>query len=307
MQAPSARRTSAAAAQRHIGWCPRSSESEWPATPTVGLAGSQSRAGIRDGPSRREGRGRGDQPERLVVSRFEKGRDGPAASLPTGHCADCRHGDSSPFRRTPDEASLPWTRPPRQRLGGHRGHRQRFALAAFAGGFISIGKLADSFGMHVLDLRRWLRAGGYARPGQISSSVPADTWSQSIGRPRPGRRGPGTKPSASMRSTSVVPGVEVALGAGLDGQLEQQRVAGGELHVQVGDLVQGAAVGVRLPAHAERLAQRRRLAHASSQPYGPYAEATHSAMDRPAAHAAVRELLPIGREDRRHACLNFTG
>ena len=38
--------------------------------------------------------------------------------------------------------------------------RQRHALAAFAEGFISIGKLAESFGMHVLDLRRWLSEHG---------------------------------------------------------------------------------------------------------------------------------------------------
>lgn len=37
---------------------------------------------------------------------------------------------------------------------------QRQALAAFAGGFISIGKLAESLGMHVLDLRRWLTEHG---------------------------------------------------------------------------------------------------------------------------------------------------
>ena len=47
----------------------RSSESECPATPAVGFAGSQSRAGIRDGCGRREGRGRpasrfGDGPSR---------------------------------------------------------------------------------------------------------------------------------------------------------------------------------------------------------------------------------------------------
>ena len=34
--------------------------------------------------------------------------------------------------------------------------QQRHALAAFVGGYISIGKLAEAFGMHVLDLRRWL-------------------------------------------------------------------------------------------------------------------------------------------------------
>ena len=38
--------------------------------------------------------------------------------------------------------------------------RQRQALAAFQGGFISIGKLAESFGMHVLDLRNWLSEHG---------------------------------------------------------------------------------------------------------------------------------------------------
>ena len=38
--------------------------------------------------------------------------------------------------------------------------RQRRALAAFAGGFISLGKLAESLGMHVLDLRRWLAEHG---------------------------------------------------------------------------------------------------------------------------------------------------
>lgn len=34
--------------------------------------------------------------------------------------------------------------------------RQRRALAAYQGAYISIGKLADEMGMHVLDLRRWL-------------------------------------------------------------------------------------------------------------------------------------------------------
>ena len=38
--------------------------------------------------------------------------------------------------------------------------RRRHALAAFAEGFISIGKLAESFGMHVLDLQRWLSEHG---------------------------------------------------------------------------------------------------------------------------------------------------
>jgi len=33
---------------------------------------------------------------------------------------------------------------------------QRQAVAAFEGGFISIGRLAEAMGMHVLDLRQWL-------------------------------------------------------------------------------------------------------------------------------------------------------
>jgi len=38
--------------------------------------------------------------------------------------------------------------------------RQARALAAFEGGFISIGKLAESLGMHVLEMRRWLSEHG---------------------------------------------------------------------------------------------------------------------------------------------------
>ena len=47
--------------------------------------------------------------------------------------------------------------------------RQRHALAAFSGGFISIGKLAESFGMHVLDLRRWLLEHGIDQYTAISA------------------------------------------------------------------------------------------------------------------------------------------
>ena len=47
--------------------------------------------------------------------------------------------------------------------------RQRHALSAFAGGFISIGKLAESFGMHVLDLRRWLSEHGMDQNTVISA------------------------------------------------------------------------------------------------------------------------------------------
>jgi len=38
--------------------------------------------------------------------------------------------------------------------------QQRHALAAYARGYISIGKLADALGMHVLDLRLWLSKHG---------------------------------------------------------------------------------------------------------------------------------------------------
>ena len=51
--------------------------------------------------------------------------------------------------------------------------RQRHALAAFAEGFISIGKLAESFGMHVLDLQRWLALSEYGID-QSTAMAPAD-------------------------------------------------------------------------------------------------------------------------------------
>ncbi len=34
--------------------------------------------------------------------------------------------------------------------------QQRRAVAAYEGGFISIGKLAEAFGMHVIEMRRWM-------------------------------------------------------------------------------------------------------------------------------------------------------
>lgn len=37
---------------------------------------------------------------------------------------------------------------------------QARALAAFEGGFITIGKLAESLGMHVLEMKRWLSEHG---------------------------------------------------------------------------------------------------------------------------------------------------
>lgn len=38
--------------------------------------------------------------------------------------------------------------------------RHRQALEAYQGGFISLGKLARAFGIHVLEMRRWLSARG---------------------------------------------------------------------------------------------------------------------------------------------------
>ena len=41
--------------------------------------------------------------------------------------------------------------------------RQRQALEAYQGGFISLGKLARVMGLHVLDARRWLDEHGVAQ------------------------------------------------------------------------------------------------------------------------------------------------
>jgi len=40
--------------------------------------------------------------------------------------------------------------------------RQRQAVAAYQGGYISLGKLARAMGMHVLELRGWLEEHGIA-------------------------------------------------------------------------------------------------------------------------------------------------
>ena len=47
--------------------------------------------------------------------------------------------------------------------------QQRHALAAFVGGYISIGKLAEALGMHVLDLRRWLSEHGIEQNTAMSA------------------------------------------------------------------------------------------------------------------------------------------
>ena len=46
-------------------------------------------------------------------------------------------------------------------------HQQQ-ALAAYQGGFISIGKLAEVMGLHVLDLRSWLAEHGIAQNTAMS-------------------------------------------------------------------------------------------------------------------------------------------
>jgi len=40
--------------------------------------------------------------------------------------------------------------------------RQRHALSAYQGGYISLGKLAQAMGMHALELRGWLKEHGIA-------------------------------------------------------------------------------------------------------------------------------------------------
>ncbi|TVQ21849.1 MAG: hypothetical protein EA383_16445 [Spirochaetaceae bacterium] len=47
--------------------------------------------------------------------------------------------------------------------------QQPRAVAAFEGGFISIGKLAESLGMHVLDVRRWLSEHGIDQGSAMSA------------------------------------------------------------------------------------------------------------------------------------------
>jgi predicted HTH domain antitoxin len=47
--------------------------------------------------------------------------------------------------------------------------RQQRALSAYQGGFISIGKLAEVMGMHVLDLRSWLDEHGIAQNTSMST------------------------------------------------------------------------------------------------------------------------------------------
>ena len=47
--------------------------------------------------------------------------------------------------------------------------QQRHALAAFVGGYISIGKLAEALGMHVLDLRGWLSEHGIEQNTAMSA------------------------------------------------------------------------------------------------------------------------------------------
>lgn len=47
--------------------------------------------------------------------------------------------------------------------------QQRHALAAFVGGYISLGKLAEAFGMHALDLRRWLSEHGIEQNTAMSA------------------------------------------------------------------------------------------------------------------------------------------
>jgi len=48
--------------------------------------------------------------------------------------------------------------------------RQRRAIAAYQGGYISLGKLARDMGMHVLELRGWLKEHGIALNTALSET-----------------------------------------------------------------------------------------------------------------------------------------
>ena len=48
--------------------------------------------------------------------------------------------------------------------------RQRQALSAYQGGYISLGKLARIMGMHMLELRGWLKEHGIAGRGPFAET-----------------------------------------------------------------------------------------------------------------------------------------
>ena len=48
--------------------------------------------------------------------------------------------------------------------------RQRRAIAAYQGGYISLGRLARDMGMHVLELRDWLKEHGIALNTALSET-----------------------------------------------------------------------------------------------------------------------------------------
>ncbi|MBN1129467.1 MAG: hypothetical protein JXA71_10800 [Chitinispirillaceae bacterium] len=48
--------------------------------------------------------------------------------------------------------------------------RQRLALAAYQGGYISIGKLSEEMGMTVLEIRHWLEEHDLQQNGAFSES-----------------------------------------------------------------------------------------------------------------------------------------
>lgn len=47
--------------------------------------------------------------------------------------------------------------------------QQRRAVAAYEGGFISIGKLAEAFGIHVMEMRSWLSEHGIEQKTAMSA------------------------------------------------------------------------------------------------------------------------------------------
>ena len=52
--------------------------------------------------------------------------------------------------------------------------QQRQAISAYEGGFISSGRLAGAMGMHVLDLRHWLKEHGLAQNSSFSDQDAAN-------------------------------------------------------------------------------------------------------------------------------------
>jgi predicted DNA-binding protein len=55
---------------------------------------------------------------------------------------------------------------------------QRNALAAYHGGYISIGRLARDMGMHVLEMRKWMNERGFQQRSAVKDTDTArpESW-----------------------------------------------------------------------------------------------------------------------------------